>query len=143
MTITTETDSHHAARICAAALFVATTGLALVGAPSRAAAVLLDEMSPQSWWAIGGPGNCNNAHNFYSFERGDGFIRWQNGEGNVDVEGIDYSFESEFHTTTTNSRHVSGRNEPVGQGWTYVRMGANLVRVIPGGRSAFLLVRCQ
>jgi hypothetical protein len=39
------------------------------------------------------------------------------------------------------SRHVNGRNERVGQGWTYV--GPNLVRVMPGGKSALLLVRCR
>ena len=112
-------------------------------ATPAAADLLLADMNPPSWWAIGNPGNCRSPHNFYSLELGDGFIRWQNGEGNVDIETIDYSDTNEFHTTTTRSTHVSGRNEPVGQGWTYTRMGNNLVRVTPGGRSSFLLVRCQ
>jgi hypothetical protein len=124
-----------------AAACLATAGLALVGASSPAAAALLDEMP--GWWAVGGPGNCNDPHSFYSFQLGEGFIRWQNGQGNIDVESIDYGSESEFHTTTASSRHVTGRNEPVGQGWTYVRMGPNLVRVLPAGRSPFLLVRCR
>jgi hypothetical protein len=143
MTIPVAMDlRRHRVRTCALLLLVAAALESWAGA-APAAAALLDEMSPPSWWAVGGPGNCNDPHSFYSLELGDGFIRWQNGEGNIDVESIDYSYESEFHTTTASSRHVTGRNERVGQGWTYVRMGANLVRVIPGGKSPFLLVRCR
>ena len=62
----------------AAALLAAAT----LATPA-AAEVLLGDMNPPSWWAIGSPANCHSPHNFYSLELGNGFIRWQNGEGKL------------------------------------------------------------
>jgi hypothetical protein len=129
-----------AALVIAAGLALLPTGTWL---PSAVAAPLLDDMSPPSWWAIGNPANCRNPRSFYSLELGNGFIQWQNGQGNIDIETIDYSGENEFHTTTARFVHVDNRNERTGQGWTYMGVGFNLVRVMPGGKDSFLLVRCQ
>jgi hypothetical protein len=71
-----------------------------------------------------------------------GHVVWRSGIGNVDIESIDSSDETEFRTTTLRSVHPSGSGEPTGKSWIYSRMGSDAIQVKPGGRSAFMLSRC-
>jgi hypothetical protein len=71
-----------------------------------------------------------------------GNIVWRSGIGNVDIESIDSSDETEFRTTTVRSIHLSGSGEPTGRNWVYSKIGPASIRVKPGGRSPFMLARC-
>jgi hypothetical protein len=71
-----------------------------------------------------------------------GNIVWQSGIGNVDIESVDSSSETEFRTTTVRSIHPSGSGEPTGKSWIYSMIGPGSIQVKPGGRSAFILARC-
>jgi hypothetical protein len=104
---------------------------------------LLADIGPASRWAIGSASNCDVPRSAYALTMGDGTITWRNGLGSTDVEAVDSSSEDTFRTTTRASNHADRRNERPGQTWTYARNGADRIRVTPGGRSPFVLFRCQ
>lgn len=94
-------------------------------------------------WATGDRSNCSIPSKSYSLSFDGENIVWRNGVGNTDVEKVVFNDEEEFRTITLNSTHISGRNEAPGTNWIYLRIGPDRIQVKPGGRSPFLLARCQ
>jgi hypothetical protein len=110
---------------------------------SLPALTLVDEMASSERWAIGGQSNCYVPKQAYSLAVNGDSIIWRNGEGNLDIEGIAHRGGSEFDTTTLKSEHFGNKNERIGQTWTYEKISADRIKVTPGGKSSFLLVRCR
>jgi len=93
-------------------------------------------------WAVGASSNCRVPSKTYSLSMDSGNIVWRSGIGNVDIESIDSSDETEFRTTTVRSIHLSGSGEPTGISWVYSKIGPASIHVKPGGRGPFMLARC-
>jgi hypothetical protein len=110
-------------------------------APRPAQASLLDDLT-LGRWAIGSAANCAVLRKLYTLKADAGTITWRDGVGNIDVETVVSDYGSSFSTVTLQSIHVAGGGEPKGQTWTYTKLGPDVVRVTPGGKAAFLLVRC-
>ena len=104
--------------------------------------ITIFDMISQGQWATGGLGNCGNPRKLYSLALGQGTITWRDGAGNVDVETIEYNSDVEARTETVSSSHVDGRAEKLGTVWTYHKTGPHTVRVQPGGKNQFGLVKC-
>ena len=71
-----------------------------------------------SRWAKGGA--CGARGSTYSLTIGGGSVTWHSGSGNIDIESVVSSGESEFRTRTTSSPSVK-----IGQLWIYTRMASN------------------
>jgi hypothetical protein len=94
-------------------------------------------------WAIGDQSNCEVPNKVYSLRLDGGTIVWQDQLGDVDIETVIFSGESEFRTTTANSIHKSGRNYPLGTSWIYLRNGLDGIQVTESNRRTFQLARCR
>ena len=94
-------------------------------------------------WAIETQSNCSVPRKSYSFVSDGTTITWRDGVGNVDIETVQSNGSAEFGTSTLRSIHTNGQNEPVGTSWTYTRLGIDRVRVKPGGKNPFTLIRCS
>jgi len=112
-------------------------------APEDEKAPTLLESSFVSTWAIETPLNCNLPSKSYSLKIEDGNIIWRDGTGNIDIETVVLSAETEFRTITLKSVHHNGRGEKSGTTWTYSSLGRDRLSVKPGGRDAFRLARCS
>ena len=51
-------------------------------------------------WAIGDQSNCRIPGNAYHLRVDGGTVVWENGDGNIDVERVTFSDETEFRTVT-------------------------------------------
>ena len=100
------------------------------------------EYIARSRWAVGTANNCSMPRKLYSLFLAEGAITWRDGAGNLDFEKINFDSENEANTTTTNSEHRDGHNEPKGQSWTYRRSGDTSILVQPANKNAFVLYRC-
>jgi uncharacterized protein len=103
---------------------------------------LLQTISAFSW-AVGNPVNCGVPEKTYSLQIASGSIVWRSGVGNTDVESINFNGENQAQTITLHSEHRTGRGEPPGTTWSYMKLGPDRIQVTPGGRSSFVLTRCR
>jgi hypothetical protein len=93
-------------------------------------------------WAIEDQSNCHVPSKAYHLRLDGGTVVWENGNGNIDVERVTFSDETEFRTVTVeSSQHSDGGFSP-GTKWTYLRSGPESIRVVEGGKS-YLIARCR
>ena len=94
-------------------------------------------------WAIGDQSNCNIASKAYHLRLDGGTVVWENGNGNIDVERITFSDETEFRTVTIESIHHSDSGFSPGTQWNYLRNGPEGIRVVESGGKSYLIARCR
>jgi hypothetical protein len=94
-------------------------------------------------WAIGDQSNCHVPSKSYHLRLDGGTVVWENGNGNIDVERVTFSDETEFRTVTIESIHHSDSSFSPGAKWNYLRNGHEGIRVVESGGKSYLIARCR